>query len=174
MRRRRASGAGWDTGAGLGREKIFEVRRTHNDLTFIDTFLTLDFVREQRLFKFGYNESAEQYEIESRAFPKVKQQLLSSLTNAGRPIIAVVDGNHRQPGRALLEHDFAGVELDLREAQDTLRNLHRLWTRPVHIEDRARRGRRGGRLLRRQATCEVERGDADRAGRSPRRGRDRK
>ena len=45
----------WNTDAGLGREKIFEVRRIHNDLTFIDEFLTLDFVREQKLFKFGYN-----------------------------------------------------------------------------------------------------------------------
>ena len=40
----------WNTDAGLGREKIFEVRRIHNDLTFIDEFLTLDFVREHKLF----------------------------------------------------------------------------------------------------------------------------
>ncbi|QDT68534.1 SpoVR family protein [Planctomycetes bacterium MalM25] len=126
--------AEWDTGEGSGRDKIFEVRRTHNDLTFIDTFLTLDFVREQKLFRFGYNESAEQYEIESHAFPKVKQQLLTSLTNAGRPMIAVVDGNHQNRGELLLEHEYAGVELDVAEAQDTLRNLHRLWKRPVHLQ----------------------------------------
>ncbi|MEX0977923.1 MAG: SpoVR family protein, partial [Pirellulales bacterium] len=57
----------WDTQAGLGREKIFEVRRIYNDLTFIDTFLTLDFCREHKLFKFGYNPDSEYYEIESRA-----------------------------------------------------------------------------------------------------------
>ncbi|MEQ8848811.1 SpoVR family protein [Botrimarina sp.] len=123
----------WDTKEGAGREKIFEVRKVHNDLTFIDTFLTLDFVREQRLFKFGWNESAEQYEIESRAFPKVKQQLLASLTNAGRPIIEVVDGNYKNRAELYLEHRFAGAELDLREAQDTLRALHRLWKRPVRL-----------------------------------------
>lgn len=123
----------WDTNEGSGRAKIFEVRKVHNDLTFIDTYLTLDFVREQRLFKFGWNESAEQYEIESRAFPKVKQQLLAGLTNAGRPIIEVVDGNYKNRAELYLEHRFAGVELDLREAQDTLRALHRLWKRPVHL-----------------------------------------
>jgi stage V sporulation protein R len=64
----------WDRDAGLGREKIFEVRKIHNDLTFIDEFLTLDFVREHKLFKFGYNESTEYYEIETREFPRVKQQ----------------------------------------------------------------------------------------------------
>ena len=124
----------WDTGAGLGREKIFEVRRIHNDLTFIDTFLTLDFVREHRFFRFGYNPTSEAYEIETREFPKVKQQLLQSLTNRGKPIIAVVDGNHANRGELALKHDYAGVELQLDYARDTLVNLHRLWTRPVHLE----------------------------------------
>jgi stage V sporulation protein R len=124
----------WDTQAGLGRQKIFEVRRIHNDLTFIDEFLTLDFVRDHKLFRFGYNATSETYEIESREFPKVKQQLLQSLTNRGRPIIAVVDGNYRNRGELYLKHDFSGVELQLDDARDTLENLARLWSRPVHIE----------------------------------------
>ena len=65
----------WDTGAGLGRQKIFDVRRIHNDLTFIDEFLTLDFCREYKLFSFGYNASSDAYEIESREFPKIKQHV---------------------------------------------------------------------------------------------------
>jgi stage V sporulation protein R len=124
----------WDKQAGLGREKIFEVRRIHNDLTFIDEFLTLDFVRRHKLFRFGYNPTSESYEIESREFPKVKQQLLQSLTNRGRPIISVVDGNYLNRGELYLKHDFSGVELQLEDAADTLENLHRLWNRPVHIE----------------------------------------
>ncbi|TWU21248.1 SpoVR family protein [Bythopirellula polymerisocia] len=126
----------WNTDAGLGREKIFEVRRIHNDLTFIDEFLTLDFVREHRLFRFGYNERSDVYEIESREFPKVKQQLLNSLTNRGRPMITVVDGNYRNRGELYLEHRFSGVELQLDYARDTLENLQRLWGRPVHLETR--------------------------------------
>ena len=124
----------WNTDAGLGREKIFEVRRIHNDLTFIDEFLTLDFVREHKLFKFGYNQSTEYYEIETREFPRVKQQLLTSLTNIGRPQIAVRDGNFRNRGELYLEHNFTGVELQMDYARDTLTNLHRLWNRPVHLE----------------------------------------
>lgn len=124
----------WDTGAGLGREKIFEVRKIHNDLTFIDEFLTLDFVREHKFFRFGYNEHSEVYEIESREFPKVKQQLLQSLTNRGQPIIRVTDGNFMNRGELFLEHEFAGVELQIEYARDTLENLHRLWQRPVHLQ----------------------------------------
>jgi len=124
----------WDTGAGLGREKIFEVRQIHNDQTFIDEFLTLDFVREHKFFRFGYNEHSEVYEIESREFPKVKQQLLESLTNRGQPIISVVDGNYKNRGELFLEHNYAGVELQLEYARDTLENLYRLWSRPVHLQ----------------------------------------
>ena len=41
----------WDKQLGLGRQKIFEVRRVHNDITFIDTFLTPEFcVRAQDVF----------------------------------------------------------------------------------------------------------------------------
>jgi len=124
----------WDTGAGLGRQKIFEVRRVHNDLTFIDEFLTLEFCREYKLFSFGYNPASDAYEIESREFPKIKQQLLFNLTNVGRPLIAVRDGNYKNRGELFLEHQFNGVELKTNYARDTLVNLQRLWTRPVHIE----------------------------------------
>jgi stage V sporulation protein R len=124
----------WDTGAGLGRAKIFEVRKIHNDLTFIDEFLTLEFCRQYKMFQFGYNPTSDAYEIESREFPKIKQQLLFNLTNIGRPLIAVRDGNYKNRGELFLEHQFGGVELKISYALDTLVALHRLWTRPVHIE----------------------------------------
>ena len=124
----------WNTEAGLGRQKIFEVRSIHNDVTFIDEFLTLEFCRENKLFSFGYNKESGYYEIESRQFEQVKQQLLFNLTNLGRPIIRVRDGNYKNRGELYLEHEFSGPELQIDYARDTLRNLHRLWTRPVHIE----------------------------------------
>ncbi len=124
----------WNTHAGKGREKIFEVRKIHNDLTFIDEFLTLEFCKENKLFKFGYNEYTENYEIQTRDFEEVKQQLLFGLTNMGRPIIVVKDGNHKNRGELLLHHKFNGPELKLSYAKDTLSNLYRLWKRPVSIE----------------------------------------
>lgn len=124
----------WNTHAGKGREKIFEVRKIHNDLTFIDEFLTLEFCKENKLFKFGYNEYTENYEIQTRDFYEIKQQLLFSLTNMGRPIIVVKDGNYKNRGELLLSHKFSGPELKLSYAKDTLQNLYRLWKRPVSIE----------------------------------------
>ncbi len=124
----------WNTEAGLGREKIFQVRRIHNDVTFIDEFLTPEFVYQQRLFAYRYNDQADYYEIESREFKKVKQRLLFQLTNLGRPHIQVLDANFKNRGELFLEHVYNGVPLDLREAKDTLENLHTLWRRPVHIQ----------------------------------------
>jgi stage V sporulation protein R len=124
----------WDKGLGLGRQKIFEVRKIHSDVTFIDTFLTPDFCRRHNLFSFKYNDQAEVYEIESREFKKIKERLLFSLTNFGQPVIRVTDGNYRNRGELYLQQEHFGIDLKLDLAQDTLRHLHRLWTRPVHLE----------------------------------------
>lgn len=124
----------WDKQLGLGRQKIFEVRRIHNDITFIDTFLTPEFCREHRMFSYVYNEQDNNYVIESREFEKIKQRLLFSLTNFGKPWIYVIDGNHRNRGELLLRHHYEGVELKLDEARDTLANIQYIWARPVHLE----------------------------------------
>jgi stage V sporulation protein R len=124
----------WDKHVGLGRDKIFEVRRVHNDVTFIDTYLTEDFCRKHKLFSFAYNEMSGNYEIASREFAAIKQQFLFNLTNHGRPFIYVKDGNYMNRGELYLWHDYQGVELKQDYARDTLTNLHRLWGRPVHIE----------------------------------------
>ncbi|MDG3003518.1 SpoVR family protein [Paludisphaera mucosa] len=124
----------WDKQLGLGRKKIFEVRRIHNDVTFIDTFLTQDFCKRHQLFSFKHNDQNDLYEIESREFKKIKERLLFNLTNFGQPIIRVKDGNFRNRGELYLGQEHFGVDLRLDYAQDTIRHLHRLWTRPVHLE----------------------------------------
>ena len=123
----------WDTHAGLGREKIMEVRRLYKDITFIDEFLTLDFVREHKLFSFGYNKQHKRWEIESRQFAEVKKQLLDSLTNMSQPNIAVEDSNFENRAELLLVHTHEGADLDPSFAAETLKNLFVIWTRPVNI-----------------------------------------
>ena len=129
-----AEQAAWDVGLGQGREKIFEVRRNYNDIGFIDTFLTEEFCREQKLFTYGYNERQSQYEISSREFEQIKRQLLFSLTNSGQPLISATNGNFRNGGQLLLSHEYDGVELRMDYAKDTLRNVETIWGRPVHLE----------------------------------------
>ncbi|GIW47295.1 MAG: stage V sporulation protein R [Deltaproteobacteria bacterium] len=124
----------WDRKLGLGREKIFEVRKFYNDVTFIDEFLTEDFCREHGLFTYTYNRATGMYEIESRDFKKVKEKLLFLLTNCGRPIIEVVDGNYMNRGELYLIHRHEGVDLKIDWAKDVLNNLSKIWKRPVYLE----------------------------------------
>jgi stage V sporulation protein R len=123
----------WDKQVGLGRKKIFEVRRVHNDISFIETYLTPEFCQKHRMFSFAYNDQSEQYIIESREFQKIKQRLLFSLTNFGKPWIFVVDGNYRNRGELLLRHEHNGIDLQLDKASDTLANVQHVWGRPVHL-----------------------------------------
>jgi stage V sporulation protein R len=126
----------WDLNLGLGREKIFEVRRLHNDLTFIDTFLTDDFCRRQKLFVYGKEQKDTPWVIQTREFIKVKEMILSGLTNLGNPLVRVVDGNFENRGELLLVHQHEGRDLKWNFADDTLLNLYRLWQRPVHVVTR--------------------------------------
>jgi len=124
----------WDRKLGLGQQKIFEVRRIFNDITFIDEFVTEEFVREQNLYSYRYNPQTGQYEIASRDWKAVKEQLLFGLTNMGHPYITADDGNFRNRGELYLRHRHEGVDLQLDRARDTLKNVQRIWQRPVHLE----------------------------------------
>jgi stage V sporulation protein R len=124
----------WDKKLGLGRKKLFEVRRIYNDIGFIDTFLTVDFARRHKLFTYKYNRRTREYVIDSRDFDAIKKQLLFSLTNFGQPLIVVQDGNYRNRGALLLRHQHEGFDLKLDWAEATLENLYGVWTRPVYLE----------------------------------------
>jgi stage V sporulation protein R len=124
----------WDRKLGLGRQKIFEVRKIYNDLTFIDAFMDEEFCERLKLYVYGWDSRAGRYVIVSRDWRKVKERLLFSLTNLGQPIVTVVDANYANRGELYLKHRYEGVSLDVERARDTLKNLHRLWRRPVHIE----------------------------------------
>jgi stage V sporulation protein R len=124
----------WDRRLGLGRQKIFEVRALYNDVTFIDEFLTYDFVREQKMLTFGYNPKSDRWEVESRTFDAVKKKLLFQLTNAGNPLIYVENNNFENRGELLLWHDHQGVDLRQDYARAVLESLQRMWRRPVQIQ----------------------------------------
>ena len=124
----------WDRKLGLGREKLFEVRRFYNDVTFIDEFLTPEFALRQKLFTFRYNRDADFYEIASREYKQIKEKLLFRMTNFGQPFIYVEDGNYNNRGELYLRHRHEGIDLKMDYARDTLRNIQQIWQRPVHIE----------------------------------------
>lgn len=124
----------WDTGErGAGVRKVFEVRAIYNDLTFIEEFLTPEFCVRAKLFTYEFNPGNGSYEINSRDFDLIKNKLVQQLTNMGEPYIHVEDGNYHNRGELLLVHRYDGFDLDENYTRETLRNVHRIWNRPVWI-----------------------------------------
>jgi stage V sporulation protein R len=123
----------WDKKLGKGLEKVFEVRRIHNDVTFIDEFLTPEFVDRFKMYHYRYDPSTRRMVVVNRDFAKIKAQLLFMLTNHGQPYVYVLDGNYANRGELYMGHKHNGVDLDIKYAVETLKNVQRIWRRPVHL-----------------------------------------
>lgn len=134
--------AEWDTRTMQGRAKLFEVRRIHNDITFIDEFLDEDFCHDTKMFLYDFDRRTGQHVITGRDFPEIKRRLLQQLTNFGQPVIVVKDGNFKNRGELLLQHMHEGIDLKHDFALETLRNIFKVWRRPVHIETMVEDSRR--------------------------------
>lgn len=132
MQKRRA----WDTGLNQGREKIFEVRRIYNDVTFIDDFLTPEFVDRYKLYHYRRDPGTNRMVAVNKDFDVIKQTMLFQLTNHGQPYLYVVDGNYANRGELYLAHKHLGIDLDIRFTHECLKNVQRLWHRPVHLQAR--------------------------------------
>jgi stage V sporulation protein R len=124
----------WDTKANLGTEKIFEVRRNYNDVTFLDEFFTEELFEKLKLFAYEYIPETGAYHITSRDFADVKKKLLFQHTNLGRPMIKIATGNYGNKGELLLLHLYNGVGLHLDEAKEVLKNIYFMWGRPVNLK----------------------------------------
>lgn len=125
---------GWDKKLGLGMEKIFEVRRIYNDVTFIDEFLTPEFVDRFKMYQYRMDPATRRMVVVNRDFDRIKQQLLFMLTNHAQPYIYVVDGNYANRGEMYLAHKHNGVDLDIKYAVETLKRVQAIWRRPVHLQ----------------------------------------
>lgn len=124
----------WNRRLDLGKEKIFEVRKIHNDVTFIDEFLTPEFVDRFKMYHYRYDPQTRRMVVVNRDFEKIKAQMLFMLTNHAQPYLYVVDGNYANRGELYIAHRHIGVDLDIKFAVETLKRLQIIWGRPVHLQ----------------------------------------
>ena len=117
--------AGWD--------RMREVRESHNDVTFLDEFLTQEFVTDNHYFTYEYTQTSGDYRVTSTEYEDVKKKLLLQFTNFGKPTVAVYDGNFDNRGELLLGHQYNGIMLDLPQAKAVLERVYQLWGRPVNL-----------------------------------------
>jgi stage V sporulation protein R len=126
----------YDDKSMKGRDKIFEVRRIYNDVSFIDEFLTPEFVERHKMYQHKRDPHTGELKIVSRDFERVKLTLLHHLTNRGEPFIHVADANYLNRGELYLAHQWTGLEVEIAKAAPVLQNLRILWGRPVHLQCR--------------------------------------
>ncbi|RXK51360.1 SpoVR family protein [Halorientalis pallida] len=117
-----------------GWDRMREIRESHNDVTFLDEFLTQEFVDENDYFTYEYTQSTGDYRVTSTDYEDVKKKLMLRFTNFGKPTIVVEDGNYNNRNELLLSHKYNGVMLDLGQAKDTLERVFELWGRPVNLK----------------------------------------
>lgn len=123
----------WNKNTRLGRDKIFEIRKIYNDVTFIDEFLTEDFCVRNKMFVYKINKETQKFEVDTRDFKAIKAQLLFQLTNFGQPIIKIENANFENRGELLLQHVHEGLDLQPNYMDATMKNVFKLWQRPVNL-----------------------------------------
>lgn len=117
---------------GQGKEKIFEVRETENDISFIRNYLTKELVEELDLYLF--QKVYTKWQVVETDWERVREGLVTLLGNGGFPYMAVEDGNYRRNGELYIKHCHEGRDLDLYYMEKTLPSVYKLWNKPVHLE----------------------------------------
>lgn len=115
-----------------GKEKIFEVRETETDVSFLRNYLTRELVEELDLYL--YRKVGLRWQVVEKDWEKVRDGLVNSLVNCGIPLIRVEDSDFKRQGELLLSHQYEGVELDIQYAEKTLEHLYHIWGRTVHLD----------------------------------------
>jgi stage V sporulation protein R len=126
----------WDLRLGQGREKLFQVRRTHTDRFFFEEFLTERLVSDLKLYLYKSIQRRDNvdYVIAEDSWRTLKQILVRVFGDFGIPHIVVEDGDYKGRREIYLKHHFEGIPLDREYREKTLERVHYLWQRPVHLE----------------------------------------
>jgi stage V sporulation protein R len=134
-----------------GRQKIFEVRRDEDDISFLRNYLTAELVKELKMFTFGredeYGKNSEDdedqeeilYEIKSRMLEEVVEALVKPRYNNWAPKIVITDASSE---KICLRHDSDELgTLSFRYAEHMLEYVWELWAAPVELHTKDDDGR---------------------------------
>lgn len=119
-----------------GRRKIFEVRETDRDVSFIRRFLTEDIMREQDLFQ--HEKRGKERVItkvsDTDQWKSIKDTMLTNIGMGSRPIIYIDDADFGGNRSLYLRHEHDGRDLQLEYGEKTLTHIQELWGKEVILE----------------------------------------
>jgi stage V sporulation protein R len=112
-----------------GFEECLRVRETHNDETFIKSYLDEELCKELNLFTYsfshkeGYNKITEVSGPDS--WQSVRDDLIKSVGLRSVPVVLVKELT--RDGVLILEHEHDGRDLELSEANKVFEHINDLW-----------------------------------------------
>jgi hypothetical protein len=86
-------------------------------VTFIDDFLTPEFVDRYKMYHYRQDPATGRMVVVNRDFRRDQADDALQLTNHGQPFIYVVDGNYANRGELYLAHKHIGFDLDIKYRQ---------------------------------------------------------
>lgn len=119
-----------------GRKKIFEVRESDRDASFLRRFLTEDLIRELDLFqheKRGKDRVITKI-ADTENWQTVKESLIAQVGMGSIPVIKVDDADYGGTRSLYLKHEHDGRDLQLEYAERTLTHVQKLWGKEVVLE----------------------------------------
>ena len=119
-----------------GRDKMFEVRESDRDVSFLRRFLTEELMRDLDVFEFepkGDNLVVTKVSDEDN-WREVKETLLKSVGMRSNPVIKIYDADYGRNRALYLKHETDDRDLHIGYAEKTLGHLHRLWGHRVLLE----------------------------------------
>lgn len=119
-----------------GRKKIFEVRRSDRDASFLRRFLTVDIMRDLELFQ---HEKRGKERIITKVsddenWGEIKENLIRSVGMGSIPVIKIDDADFGKNRTLYMKHYHEGRDLLLEYAEHTLKHLKVLWGHEVVLE----------------------------------------
>jgi len=134
-----------------GYEKMFQVRREEDDVSFIGNYLTRELCDDMNLFTYGLagmeeDQEADDIILKDRKLDIVKHVMTARLHNNGTPLIYITDADevcmnleHEMVEKDPFAEDKTYHELEPFYAKKTLEYIYQVWKRPIilktHDED---------------------------------------
>jgi stage V sporulation protein R len=120
-----------DIAAKHGEEAIFEVREIESDQSFLRNYLTKELIEKLDIYNFA--KVGLQWKIVDKNWETVRDNLVKAKTNGGFPVLIVKDGDFLMNGELYIEHQYEGLELDVKYLEKTIPYVYKLWGRNVHL-----------------------------------------
>lgn len=119
-----------------GRKKIFEVRASDRDTSFLRRFLTMELMQELEIFQHEKRgkDRVITHVADDESWQEIKETLIKGVGANGIPVIKVEDADHAANRTLYLKHYHDGRDLQLEYAERTMKHIQELWAHDILLE----------------------------------------